>query len=164
MQRIKSSLFFLIALGLGLSGCTVPVLVENDDSMPIPTASHLGIPSGDMIKLGGADCPGVQDEAILSEGGSNAEYVVPDGKNLVLTDIIVSPQNLNARGLYGFQILPNLPFTTSLIAVGSTDDWSSFQWHFTSGMLFTSGNNVRFLLNSGPACAEINAFGYLAEP
>ena len=164
MKRTCNSLFFLIALGLGLSGCTVPVLVVNDDSTPIPVASHVGVRSSDLIKLGGADCPGVEDEAILRAGGSNVDYVVPEGKNFVLTDIIISPQNLGAEGRYGCQILPNLPFTTSLIAVGSTDDWSSFRWHFSSGMLFTSGNNVRFLLNSGPACAEINAFGYVAEP
>ena len=141
----------------------VPVVLVNEDKAPIPIISHLGVKSDDMIALGGVDCPGVGDEAILRARGTNEDYFVPEGKNLVITDFVISPQSLDATGLYAFQILPNLPFTTALISVASTDDWSSFRLNFTAGMVFNSGSTVRFLLNFGPGCAEISAFGYLAE-
>ena len=163
MKSINYSLLVATFLLLNLSACSMPVTVVNDEKEPIPIHSHLGVKLNNIVMLGGVDCPGVNDEAILKAGGSSDNYSVPEDKNLVITDISISPQNLNVTGLYGFQILPDLPFTTSLISVASTEDWSSFRIHFTSGMQFNPGSHVRFLLNTGPACAEINVFGYLAE-
>ncbi len=130
---------------------------------PVSTVSHLGVKPSRFLTLTGADCPGVDDEGVLGVLNSGEDFFVPEGMNFVLTDIVVSPQNVGLEGIFVFQVLSSLPFSTALNTQASIDDFSSFRLNFTSGMVFNPGSPVRFLLNSGPSCAEMDAYGYLVE-
>lgn len=119
----------------------------------------------DMISLTAAVPVG--DSAELAPVGGNAgnPFVVPRDEFLVLTDLVISPQQFLSAGDYFWQVtpLPARPFTTAISVTSSAADASSFQVHLMTGMVFNAGSKVRVSLVFGSSPINVSAFGYLAR-
>jgi hypothetical protein len=112
------------------------------------------------ITLGGVAAPGQQIPMVRL--GSGGTFVVPEGKTLVLTDVVVSPQVVPSAGAYAWQITSSAGTLTNVNVTSSAEDPSSFQLHLTTGMIFQAGSRVRFHLIFGATSVNLSAFGYLA--
>jgi hypothetical protein len=122
------------------------------------------IHSSAFIALGGAVTPGGTIELVPVGGNQNQPFIVPSGKDLVLTDIIISPKSFPPTGQYLWGVNAPPPFSTTALSVTSTaTDASSFQVHLKTGMLFQSGSKVRVGLVFGSNDVDVSAFGYLVK-
>src|SRR5262245_55762581 len=68
-------------------------------------------------------------------GGTANPFVVPSGKALVLTDIVISPQAIATAELK-WQVFNTGAITTNVSGTSTPDDASSYQLHLTTGMVF----------------------------
>jgi hypothetical protein len=115
------------------------------------------------VSLTGAVGSGQETTLIrITPTGRDLPFVVPPGKFLVLTDIVISPQVFPSSGQYLWDITSIPELTTAINVASSADSPSSFQVHLTTGMVFHSGSSVRFMLTFGNAPVNISALGYLA--
>jgi hypothetical protein len=116
-----------------------------------------------MVSLAGAVAEGSTTELVPVGGNVSNPFVVPPGKFLVLTDIVISPQVFDPQGLYAWQVNASTSqFTTALSVTSTAEDASSFQVHLTTGMVFRAGSEVRVSLLFGSHSVNVSAFGYLA--
>jgi hypothetical protein len=128
------------------------------------TKTHLGVDPSAMLALTGAVAVGDQRNLVIVGGNKEDAFIVPSGKVFVLTDIIISPQQIPAFGDYAIQVTPTSgsTFTTAMSVTSSAADPSSFQVNLTGGMIFKTGSKVRVLLYHGSATSvNVSAFGYL---
>jgi len=118
-----------------------------------------------MISLTAAVPVGGSAELTPVGGNVGNPFVVPRDEFLVLTDLVISPQQFPPAGDYFWQVtpLPAPPFTTAISVTSSAADASSFQVHLTTGMVFDAGSKVRISLVFGSSPINVSAFGYLAR-
>jgi hypothetical protein len=118
-----------------------------------------------MVSLTGAVAEGGSTELVLVGGNISNPFVVPPGKFLVLTDIVISPQVFfDPQGHYAWQVnASSSRFSTALSVTSTAEDASSFQIHLTTGMVFQAGSEVRVSLVFGSNSINVSAFGYLAS-
>lgn len=120
------------------------------------------VPPRAMRCLVGAVEPGKEIELVrVKPGGENTPFIVPVGYSFVLTDVVVSPQQIPVEGWYVWGIASGPEFTSAITSQSSAPDLSSFQMHLNTGMVFRAGNRVRFGLSSGPSSVNVYAYGYL---
>jgi len=137
--------------------CAMELLPSGADAQQIRPST--------MVALGGAVAPGATTSLIPVGGSQDHPFIVPSGKVLVLTDIIISPQVFPPTGEYEWQVTPSPQFFTTALSVTSTAaDPSSFQVHLATGLVFQAGSDVRVGLVFGSNSVNISAFGYLASP
>ena len=125
------------------------------------------VPPRDMLALSGAVNPGATTNLVTVGSTPAQAFVVPSGKVLILTDIIIAPQvfPIASAGDYAFQVTPSPNFmTTALSVAAAASNPASFQVHLLTGMVFQAGSNVRVSLTSGNNRITVSAFGYLATP
>jgi hypothetical protein len=94
-----------------------------------------------------------------------AQFVVPTGKVLVLTDFVIAPQTPpSTTTIYRYQINPQPAsvFTTQMAVQASSAEPSSFQVHMTTGMVFKAGALVTVSLTQGTV-VNFYAYGYLGS-
>lgn len=132
----------------------------------VPTAradirAHGGVPAQDMRTLVGAI--GVSESTNLAVAGGAAQpgFTVPPHRAFILTDIIVSPQEIPASGDFVINIISSPVLTTSLAIPCSATDAASFQTHLTTGMVFPAGSQIRVSLVLGSGPVNVTALGYL---
>jgi len=117
-----------------------------------------------MRCLVGAVEPGKEIELVrVKPGGENVPFVVPVGYSFVLTDVVISQQQIPVEGWYVWGIVSGPEFTSAITSQSSAPDLSSFQMHLNTGMVFRAGNRVRFGLSSGPSPLNVYAYGYLVR-
>jgi hypothetical protein len=127
-------------------------------------ASTQSVPPRAMRCLVGAVAPGSEIELVrVKPGGENVPFIVPAGYSFVLTDVVLSPQLIPVEGWYVWGIVSGPEFTAAIKSQSSAPDLSSFQMHLNTGMVFRSGNRVRFGLSSGPSPLNVYAYGYLIK-
>ena len=116
---------------------------------------------GAFVSLGTAVAVG--DTVSLPRTGSPDAFVVPPGRALVLTDIVVSPQATGVSEPFVWQIFNGPSITTNMNVTSMPSDPSSYQVHLTTGMVFPAGSEVRFMLVFGDAAFNVSATGYLVR-
>ena len=125
------------------------------------------VPPRDMLTLSGTVNPGATTNLVTVGSTPAQAFVVPSGKVLILTDVIIAPQVfpvVNA-GDYLFQVTPSPNGgTTALSVAAAASNPASLQVHLLTGMVFQAGSNVRGTLTSGTNRITVSAFGYLATP
>ena len=130
----------------------------------LPTSANADQPRPTFVALAGAVTPGQTTELVPVGGTQNQPFIVPSGKILVLTDIILSPQSFPPSGDYSWGVTPSPGFlTTALFVTSTAADASSFQVHLTTGMAFQAGSKVRVGLTFGSSDVNISAFGFLEK-
>ncbi len=92
-------------------------------------------------------------------------FVVPTGMFLVLTDFVLSSQNVPPPpgSTWSLQINPQPPalFNTQMPLQSSAAEPSSFQVHMTTGMMFQSGATVTVSMLQGTQPIGFYAYGLL---
>ena len=132
----------------------------------VPTAradirTNVGVPARDLRTLVGAI--GVAESTNLAVAGGAAQpgFTVPGHRAFILTDIIISPQEIPASGDFLINIISSPVLTTSLAIPCSASDSASFQTHLTTGMVFPAGSQIRVSLVLGSGPVNVTALGYL---
>jgi hypothetical protein len=116
------------------------------------------------VALVGAVAFGGSTTLVLVGGSVFSPFTVPTGEELILTDIIFSPQADNATGPYFFSVFSS-NFSTTLSLTSSALEPSSLQTHLITGMAFAAQGQVTVTLAPTQAAQSvsfnISAFGYL---
>lgn len=159
MKSLHSSLLAL-ALTLG----SVPGLRAQ-------TATHLGVPSANMVVLSGTSFSTTTSWAVWQNSTWSAgygHYTVPLGKVLVVTDLVFNMSSGNGYGSIfltlwqgNFQILPGYT-----LRFNKTSNYQTFERSFTSGLRIPAGTALDFSLANASGVASLDnvlVYGYFTN-
>ena len=159
MKFLPSSLLVL-ALTLG----PVPGLQAQ-------TATHLGVPSANMVVLSGTSFSTTTSWAVWQNSTWSAgygHYTVPLGKVLVVTDLVFNMSSGNGYGSIfltlwqgNFQILPGYT-----LRFNKTTAYQTLERSFTSGLRIPAGTALDFSLTNASGTASLDnvlVYGYFTN-
>jgi hypothetical protein len=163
----------------GVVASLVQVTNTSANPVPIGMATHLGVPPSAFVHLDCSAPPlpnGVTVCQQVLKDGSMAPFTVPAGKNLIVTDVELA---LTSESLCTGFPLRSIVFIASLSpapGVARVDDFLAaepFEFqafcaaignrHYTSGLVFFSGERLGAVLDVGFSLDNLSIHGYLTN-
>jgi hypothetical protein len=135
------------------------------------TATHLGVPSANMVVLSGTSFATTTSWAVWQNSNwapVHGHYAVPAGKVLVVTDLVFNMSSGNGYGTISltlwqgnFQILPGYA-----LRFNKANNYQTFERSFTSGLRIPAGTALDFSLANASGTASLDSvtvYGYFTN-
>lgn len=137
-------------------------------ALPAQTATHLSVPSANMVVLHGTGFSGTTSWAAWQNGNwssSTGHFPVPAGKVLVVTDLVFNLSGGTGSGQISLTLwqgfLQTLPGYT--LRFNKATNFQTLERSFTAGMRIPAGVSLDFTLatfTGTPSFDQVLVYGY----